>query len=345
MDKASPTISFASDNHAGIYPPLLAAITRINEEWVPGYDQDQVSKDLFQKLNSQLGDFHLAFAGTGTAANTLTLASHLESFEAVLATSCSYQAEDSCGALEKFHGAKVIGLDHFHGKLQIESLKLALSRRGDQHHTQAKVVSITQPTELGTVYSLPELKALRDFCDNEGLLLHIDGARLILATALLECDLKGILDFADTFTLGGAKMGLLFGEMVGMRSKTAFHKFRYLRKQGMNLFAKTRFVAAQFETLLGQGTYREFAKNIHGLTQHLAGELSRMGFAPVYPVESCMIFMQCPRPIAQRLRKDFFFYHWDPSQDLIRLVISWQHSENDIQSFLSRLREIKENHS
>ncbi|MBY0384984.1 threonine aldolase, partial [bacterium] len=259
------------------------------------------------------------------------------SHHAVLCTDVSHLYESECGAPEKFIGVKLIPVPHKNGKLAVEDLPKYLVRRGDQHSNQIKMISITQPTELGTVYTLSELQALREFCNQERLLLHIDGARLGNACYFLNCDFKDILKFSDVATVGGTKNGLLFGELVVIQRPELNHDFKFIRKQAMQLPSKTRFMASAFLTYLTTGLWRSIAEHQHGLAKKLAEALPS-SITPRYPVESNAVFCCFPKSWVKPLREEFFFYVWDEHTFECRLMTSFCTSQEEIDLFATKLK-------
>lgn len=330
-------ISFGSDNHAGIHPKILAAFTEPAEPFAASYGMDSSSQEL-NKLLCELfnaAETHLVF--NGTAANVLGIGCALKSFESVLCTEVSHLNVDECGAPEKITGCKLIPLPHTNGKLSVADLEAAFIRRGDQHFSQIKMVSITQPTELGTVYSLEELQSLRAFCDKNKLFLHIDGARLANACHYLNCSFKDILKFADVSSVGGAKNGLLLGELVAIHNRDLKEGFKYLRKQYLQLPSKTRFIARQFQIYFSDNTWKEIAHHQHELAKKLCSRLKEMGLVANYPVESNAVFCNLPKSVIKTLRQTYFFYVWDEKTSECRLMTSFATTEAHIENFTKAL--------
>ena len=330
-------ISFGSDNHSGVHPEILKSMFSLSEKYAPSYDTDDESvklKKWIQK-NWDSADAHLVF--NGTAANVLAISSALRSHHSVLCTDISHLYESECGAPEKFIGAKLIPVPHKNGKLAVEDLSKHLVRRGDQHSNQIKMISITQPTELGTVYTLTELQALRDFCNQENLFLHIDGARLGNACYFLNCDFKDILKFSDVATVGGTKNGLLFGELVVIQRPELNHDFKFIRKQAMQLPSKTRFMATAFLTYFANDLWRSIAEHQHLLAKKMAKVLPAK-IKPRYPVESNAVFCCFPKSWIKPLREEFFFYVWDEHTFECRLMTSFSTSQEEIDLFATKLK-------
>ncbi len=345
MSKATSaaSISFGSDNHSGVHPQILEAMfaseVGTSNKYAPSYDTDSDSAQLKEWIQKNWGavDSHLVF--NGTAANVLALAAAVRSHHAIICSDISHLNMDECGAPEKFVGAKLVSIPHKNGKIPLAELSSYLLRRGDQHASQIKMVSITQPTEFGTVYSLDELQTLREFCNKEKLFLHIDGARLGNACAHLKCEFKDILQYADVASVGGTKNGLLFGELVVIMNDQLNHEFKFLRKQAMQLPSKTRFMARAFLTYLDTRLWSKIATHQCGLAQYLAEQL-----APVltvnYPVESNAVFCCIPKNLIKALREDFFFYVWDELTFECRLMTSFCTTQEEIDLFVTKLKTI-----
>lgn len=334
-------ISFGSDNHSGVHPQILQALTEANTPYAPSYGMDEASLQ-FQKMARELfgcDDVHMVF--NGTAANVLALSTALKSFESVLCTDISHLNVDECGAPEKFLGSKLIAVPHVNGKLPVDRLKDFLVRRGDQHSSQIRMVSITQPTEYGTVYTLEELAALRAFCDQEKLYLHIDGARLANACWRLNCEFKDLLKFCDVASVGGAKNGLLLGELVAIRNPLLSRNFKFLRKQAMQLPSKTRFLAAQFSTYFAKNLWRDIAAHQCEMAQYLNMRLQAVkGLKTNYPVDSNAVFCDLPRAAIKPLREEFFFYVWNEATFECRLMTSFNTRKEEIDLFIAKLESV-----
>lgn len=330
-------ISFGSDNHAGIHPKILSAFTETKSPFAASYGTDDESQKLNSLLKELVGavDSYLVF--NGTAANVLSIGCALKSYESVLCSEVSHLHVDECGAPEKITGCKLIPIAHKNGKVNVGSLEAALIRRGDQHFSQTRMVSITQPTELGTVYSLDELRAIREFCDKHSLYLHIDGARLANACFYLNCSFKDILQFADVSSVGGAKNGLLIGELVVLHNSKLKDGFKFLRKQYLQLPSKTRFLARQFEIYFTNNTWQEISQHQHQLAVKLAHGLKECGIESNYPIESNAVFCNIPKHLVKSLRESYFFYVWDEKTFECRLMTSFATTSEHVENFIQNL--------
>ncbi len=339
-------LSLGSDNHSGVHPKVLEALVHANIGHSPSYGTDQRTETAMATLKSVFGKTaHPFFVFNGTAANVLALQAMTQSFESIIAASTSHLNQDECGAPEKHIGCKLITIPSRDGKISPQDIEPLLVRGGDQHYSQARVVSITLPTEYGTCYSLEELRALREFTREKGLYLHIDGARLIYAAHYLQADLRAITEGlgADAVSFGGTKNGLLFGEVVLLYHQQHAAKFKYIRKQGLQLPSKQRFLAAQFCALLdGPGLWREIASSGHRLAVYLAESLKEFSEVKVtQQVNANSVFAIFPKSWIKPLRESFFFYVWDEKTFEVRLMISYDITQKDIDQFLSLLRKLK----
>jgi len=245
---------FASDNNAGVHPALLAAIAEANDGHVPGYGSDPYTERAEASVRAMLGeDARVFFAFNGTGANVVALAAALRPHQAVITPAKSHLNVDECGAYERFAGSKLLTVAVHGGKLTPRDVESCLHGIGDPHHVQPAAISISQSTEVGTVYSVEELSALGAACKEHGLFFHLDGARLANAAVALGVDLRAMLvaTGVDAFTFGATKNGALFGEaIVFTHDHPALEILPYTRKSGMQLASKMRFVAAQFNALL-----------------------------------------------------------------------------------------------
>src|SRR5271156_5581013 len=259
-----PSRSFASDNNAVVHPEVLEALRRANEGHVVGYGSDPHTESAIRKFREEFGaDVAVFFVFNGTAANVLSLQALTRPFHAVLCPELSHIYQDECGAPEKFTGCKLVPLAAPDGKLTVETVARAYHGIGDQHHAQPRVISITQSTEMGTVYRPEEIQALARFAHEHGMFLHMDGARIANAAAFLGQNLRqATRDLGvDVLSFGGTKNGIMGGEAVVFFHRELGHDFLYLRKQGMQLASKMRFIAAQFEALLTNDLWRRSAQH------------------------------------------------------------------------------------
>lgn len=340
-------ISFGSDNHSGVHPLVLESlIAETIRGHAPAYGTDPTSMRAADHMRTLFGaNAEIFFVFNGTAANVLCISTLIESYQSVICASTSHIQMDECGAPEKISGSKLILIDSKDGKITPDQIEEKLVRLGDQHATQPKLVSITLPTEYGTCYSLEELRAIRAFTKSKGLLLHIDGARLVQAANYLKCDLHDITGKlgVDAVSFGGTKNGLMFGEAVVVFTKEAKEKLKYLRKQNMQLPSKTRFIGAQFEALLGGSqVWREVTAHTHELALRLRDGLLKVPQIKVtQKVEANSVFALVPKEWVKTLREHYFFYVWDEKTFEVRLMMSFDSTIEHVDGFLKRIAELQ----
>src|SRR5688572_11127641 len=240
-----PRRSFASDNNAGVHPEIIDAIRAVNEGHVIAYGDDEITARAVKLFKKHFGkDIAVHFVFGGTGANTLGLKAVTKPYQAVLCAETAHINVDECGAPEQFTGCKLIDLATPDGKLRVEQLEPYLHVVGNEHHVQPRVISISQATEMGTVYTKQELKALAQFAHANNMLLHVDGARLSNAAASLNASLKEITADVgvDVLSFGGTKNGMIYGEAVVFFDEELARDFKFIRKQGMQLSSKMRFI-------------------------------------------------------------------------------------------------------
>src|ERR1700681_1987155 len=317
-----PSRSFASDNNAVVHPEVLEAIGRANQGHVVGYGDDPQTESAVGKFREQFGsDVEVFFVFNGTAANVLSLQALTRPFHAVLCPELSHIYTDECGAPEKFTGCKLVPLAAPVGKLTVETVAHAYHGIGDQHHVQPRVISITQSTEMGTVYKPGEVETLAQFAHERNMFLHMDGARISNAAAALGLTLReATRDLGvDVLSFGGTKNGAMGAEAVVFFNKKFSRDFLYLRKQGMQLASKMRFISAQLEALLSNNLWRTNAQHANRMAELLQKEVSKIPQVKiVYKVEANGVFAQVPRQAIAKLQKRYFFYVWDESRSVVR---------------------------
>ena len=335
-------VLFASDNYAGVHPAVLAAIASANGGFAPAYGDDDWTLALQERMQAVFGDIEVFPVFNGTGGNVTALATVMRPFEAVICAETAHINADECGAPERFAGCKLIDLPTIDGKLTADLVRDAVVGAGDQHHVQARVVSITQATELGTVYTSAETKGLADVAHAAGLLLHVDGARLVNAAVGLGTGLREITTDCgvDVLTFGGTKNGLLGGEAVVFFRRDLAARYRFVRKQGMQLASKMRFVSVQLLRLLEGDLWRETAGHANAMAQRLAAAAARVpGVRVAYPVQANGVFVALPAGVAARLLRDYRFYAWDEQAGVVRWMCSWQTTPEDVDRLVVALRE------
>jgi threonine aldolase len=332
-----PARSFASDNNAGIHPQVLKAIASANAGHAVGYGDDIYTDSAIRKFKQHFGANTEAFiVFNGTAANCLSLKALTDSHHAVICTAASHINTDECGAPERFTGCKLLALPTEDGKLNLGEVERAYHGIGDQHHVQPRVISITQATEMGTVYTPAEVKALAGFAHAREMFLHMDGARIANAAASLGLTLKQITRDCgvDVLSFGGTKNGVMGAEAVLFFDRTLARDFLFLRKQGMQLASKMRFISAQLDALLTGNLWLKNAQHSNRMARLLEKELQRIhNVKIVYPVQANGVFAQIPRQAIAKIRKRYFFYIWNEEDSVVRWMCSFDTTEKDVTDF------------
>lgn len=329
---------FASDNNSGIHPMIMEAIARANSGHAPAYGSDSYTEAAAAKFKAHFGEAcEVLFVFNGTGANVTGLKAMVRSHQAIICTDGAHIHSDEGGAAEGFIGGKLLTSPSKDGKLTINDIKKQLHNIGNQQRSQPKAVSISQCTELGTVYTIEEIKEITRFAHANGLYVHMDGARISNAAAHLGCSLAEMTVDAgvDMLAFGGTKNGLMIGEAVVCFRPELASELTYIRKQGMQLGSKMRFLSAQFERLLSDDLWLQNARHANSMAKRLAaGLLELPGVALTQPVESNAIFVSMPREQIEKLQQAFSFAIWDEEENEIRLVASFDTAEEDVDAFL-----------
>jgi threonine aldolase len=339
-----PSRSFASDNNAGVHPEVLKALSAVNQGHVVGYGDDAYTDSAVRQFKRHFGDDTEVFlVFNGTAANCLGLKALTKSYDAVICAEGAHINVDECGAPEKFTGCKLISVPTKDGKLTVEAVRSAYHGIGDQHHVQPRVISITQATEMGTVYKPDEIRRLADFAHERGMFLHLDGARIANAAASLGLNLReSTRDLSvDVLSFGATKNGGMGAEAVVFFDTKFAADFKFYRKQGMQLASKMRFLSAQFEALFKNDLWLQNARHSNRMAQLLKRELSKIPQVKViYKVEANGVFVKIPPRGIAKLQKRYFFYVWDEAQSVVRWMCSWDTTEADVKQFVEHVGEV-----
>lgn len=340
-----PIRSFASDNNAGVHPEVLEALARANVGHVVGYGDDPYTARAVEKIREHLGDVEVFFVFNGTAANVLSLQAMTHSYHSVICTEVAHIYTDECGAPEKLTGCKLLPVATANGKLAVADIEHHYHGLGDQHHAQPRAVSITQSTEMGTVYKPGEIRAIAEFVHARKMFLHMDGARIANAAAGLGLSLRqatGDLG-VDVLSFGGTKNGLLGAEAIVFFNRSLCQDFLFWRKQSMQLGSKMRFLAVQFESLLTGDLWLKSAQHANRMARLLEEEMRRVPQVKVvYPVEANGVFAQVPRAAIPKIQEQYFFYVWNEAQGVVRWMCSFDTTEEDIREFCAFVKETVE---
>jgi threonine aldolase len=332
--------SFGSDNHAGAHPSVLQAILDANGGSAVAYGADDLTGRASAELREAFrceGDAFFVFNGSG--ANVLGLSTLLRRHEAVICAESAHIYTDECGSAERLLGTKLLPVPAPDGKLTPELIEPQLAGRGDDHRAQPGVVAVTHSTELGTCYTLEELRKIADFCHGNDLLVYLDGARLANAAATLECELADIAECADVLSFGATKNGAVGAEALIVMRPALAASIPYLRKQQTQLASKMRFVAAQFMALMHDDLWRLNASHSNAMALRLAdGVRDVPGISIVHPVQANAVFAKVdPRQI-EVLRRDWFFHTWDEATSVVRWMAAFDTTPEDVDAFVSDIR-------
>lgn len=339
-------VCLASDNWAPAHPLIIEAVTEANEGYAPSYGSDswtEEAQSLIQKVfKSKCKVF---IVPTGTGANILALRLCCKAYESVICTDIAHIQYQESGAAESLIGCKLLTIPNREGKVTSDEIvkKLKRERAFGKHSTSPRVLSMTQPTEVGTVYTLEELKTLSKLCKNENLLLHIDGSRLYNAAVSLKTSLHEIIEaaHADILSLGGTKNGLLGAEALVIFNPHFQEGSDHLQKQMLQLLSKMRYLSAQYIPFFKNGLWHTLAMQANQKAQEIASVItSTPGLLLSYPVETNQIFFTAPSSWIPLIQEKIFCYPWDAEKNEVRFIASWNTSEQDIKAIQSILSEI-----
>ncbi len=333
---------FASDNNSGVHPEILKELASVNNGHVIGYGSDRYTDEAKELFREHLGkDTETFFVFTGTAANVLGISGVTRSWNSVITASTAHLQQDECAAPEKLIGCKVLTVDTPDGKLTVEIIAKHMHGFDFEHHAQPGIVSVSQSTELGTVYTPGEIRLIADYVHRYGLYLHMDGARIANAAASLDSSFKAITTDAgvDVLSFGGTKNGMMLGEAVCFLRPGLSGNFKYIRKQGMQLASKMRYISAQYIAYFRNDLWKHCASHSNHMAKILATGLEKIEEVRiVQEVQSNGVFVMIPHDLAERIRSTFFFYPWDEERSEYRLMTSWDTTEEDIGQFIGLLQ-------
>jgi threonine aldolase len=337
MTAAMTRKSFGSDNHAAIHPAVMRAIAEANVGDAVAYGADpwtERATSEVRRLAGAEGEVYLVLNGSG--ANVLGLGLLLGRHEAVICAESAHINTDECGAPERILGTKLLTVPAPGGKLTPELIAGRLAGRGDEHFAQPAVVAITQSTEVGTCYSLAELRKIHDFCAANSLRVYMDGARLANAAAYLGCTLAELAEHADVLSFGGTKNGAMGVEAVIIMRSADAASAPYLRKQQMQLSSKMRYLAAQFIALLEDDLWLENAAHANAMATRLASGLAKVaGVEVVHPVEADAVFARLDPNHVAALQREWTFHVWDEATSVVRWMTAFDTQESDVDAFLA----------
>lgn len=337
-------ISFGSDNHSGIHPRMISAISTVNVDHDFAYGDDATTAKAKEVVNELFGrkvECFFMFNGTGT--NVTILKSITKSYNSILCASTAHINVDECGAPEKHTGCKIISIPTDNGKLTPQQVSPYLTGFGFCHHSQPKVISISQTTELGTVYSAAEIRELADLAHSYNMYLHLDGARIANGVAATGGNVCAITVDAgvDVMSFGGTKNGMMVGEAAIFFNRDLAQDFEYERKQAMQLYSKMRFVAAQFYEYLRDGLWLELARHSNDMAKYLYDRMLEIPEVTITQmVEANALFVIFPETKGEIIRSKYFFYDWDESKGEVRLMCSFNTTKKHIDEFIEYIKTV-----
>jgi len=333
---------FASDNNSGVHPEIMKSIIEANEGHTIAYGDDPYTQRAKEKLYEHFGtDVDIYFVFIGTAANVLGLNAATRSWNSVICAETAHINEDECGAPEKFNGFKLLTVETPDGKLTVDLVQKHMKGFDFEHHSQPKIISITQATELGTVYTPDEIKKLANFAHQHDMFLHMDGARIANAAVSLNVGFKELTKDAgvDILSFGGTKNGMMYGEAIIFLNKKLGQNFKYIRKQGMQLASKMRFISAQFERYLTNDLWFKSAEHANKMAKLLEDKVKKIPQIKItQKVEANGVFAMVPKEIIDDLKQKYFFYDWNESQNEVRWMCSFDTKEEDIITFVELIK-------
>ena len=335
---------FASDNNSGIHPAILKAVSDANKGHVLAYGDDPYTKRAIGKFKEHFGeDVEVYFAFSGTGTNVLALQAMTKPYNAIICAEKSHINVDECGAPEKATGCKLLPIPSKDGKITVEQIKQQVHGIGDEHHVQVKVISITQSTEFGTIYTPEEIREISDYAHENQMLLHMDGARLSNAATSLNTSFKEITADVgvDVLSFGGTKNGLLCGEAVVFFNKELAENFKFIRKQSTQLPSKMRFIAAQFEALLSNDLWQKNAAHANQMASKLAKGIEGISNREItQKVQSYAVFATVPPQHIPILQQRYAFYVWDEDKSEVRWMTSFDTTNGDVEDFVDFIKDI-----
>jgi threonine aldolase len=335
------TINFASENYAGVQPDMMQALLDVNNGHVRSYGNDEYTLEAGNLIRETFdADAEVYFTFNGTGANNFGLAGITNKYHSIFCSDVAHLYVDESTAPESFVGCRIFVIPSESGKITSDELRASIKRTGDIHHPQPKVVSLTQPTEYGTVYTIDELKAIKAICVDNNMLLHVDGARYFNATISLGTTLKQMTTDVgiDVLTLGGTKAGMMFGEAVIFFNKDQSEGYKYNLKRSMQLASKNRFIAAQFIAMLTNKTWHKLAAHTNSLAKEFEKRIAEVpSIKIVHPVQTNAVFLKMSPALHEKMQQHAHFYYWNDLKEEVRLIFSFDNTTEEIDRFIKLL--------
>ncbi len=333
---------FASDNNSGVHENIIKHLAKEASRYGTPYGDDETTKKAKSRIIELLGkDAEVYFVTTGTAANIIGLSSMMRPFESAVAAKTAHINVDECNALERFNGSKILTISSEHGKITRDDVRPVLENLGDKHSSQPKIISISQTTELGTIYTTEEIKDLADFAHENDMYLHVDGARIANALEVTGSSLKEMIGDTgvDLFSFGGTKNGMMIGEAIVLMRKEYTRSLKYSIKQGMQLLSKMRYVAAQFIGYLEDDLWLKNAKKANDAGRYLNEELSKLdGVEVIDYSNNNILFIKMDRESIDKLSEELYFYIIDEDENIIRLITSFDTDKSDVDKLVNLIK-------
>lgn len=335
---------FASDNNSGVHPAIFQALADANDGHTIAYGDDPYTQKAIQLFRDEFGPHvDVFFVFIGSAANVLGMKAATQPYHSIICAETAHINVDECGAPERFTGCKVLYCPTPDGKLTVDMVQKHMHGIGFEHHSQPRVISITQPTELGTLYTPDEIRILADYAHAHGMYLHMDGARIANAAVALNTSFRAFTTDVgvDILSFGGTKNGMMYGEAIVFFTPELKEGFKYTRKQGLQLASKMRYISAQFIAYLSNNQWRETALHANRMAKMLEAELIKIPQITItQKVEVNGIFAIVPPQIIPKLQNEYFFYMWDEHRSEVRWMTSWDTTEDDIVGFVKLLNQL-----
>ncbi len=339
---SSASTAFASDNSAPAHPKALEALYRVNQGPAPSYGTDLVTQRAADALREtfESPDAEVLFAFTGTAANIIALAAAVQPWQEILCSDIAHVLLDEAGGPVRLSGAQLTRLPSDDGLIAPDELDRRAVRRGDVHHSQPRIVSITQSTENGRVWTASAIAEFVARAHSLDLLVHVDGARVANAIATLDVSPKEAIADADIVTVGGTKNGMLFGDVVLVRKPEHFGGIHFVQKQIGHLASKQRYIAAQFLALLEDDLWLDTAAHANAMSRRLSSGMTALGLQLASPVEANEVFVTLSPDVLRRLAHSYVVHQPDPHEPVVRFVCSWSTHDAEVDAVLATLRNL-----
>lgn len=337
-------ISFASDNTAGASQEIIQAVIDCNKGYAVPYaldDYSNMSDIIFGKI---FGEVTVCYTLSGTGANVVALKAMLRPWQGVICADISHINTEEAGAPEVITGSKLLPLPSYDGKIKAKDIDFYLDNKGTFHRVTPRVVSITQSTEKGTLYTPEEIKEICDYAHKNDLLVHMDGSRIANAVAALNVDIKELTTYAgvDVLSFGGSKNGLIFGEAVVFFNKELAKDYMTMRKQSLQLISKMRYVSAQFNEFFKNNLWLENARHANAMAQYLAEKLQGIKNLSVQKPQVNAVFVCMDKALMEKLSKEFYFYETNPQIQEVRFMCSFQTTKEEIDYLAERIKSLAE---